>query len=129
MCRCRLSEVFLLKHDPKLCSQFTKECLCLGVPSQIQCMLPPLHHWLRCLVFTYLIAKDYYRLLEFLNDTLGHMQPDIFNIGTFKMLNQSFETLKPEVLKATSFRRWNETVFQKVLIAIGYWKSFLKLSI
>ena len=57
------------------------------------------------------------------------MQPDIFNIGTFKMLNQSFEILKPEVLKATRFRRWNETVFQKVLIAIGYWKSFLKLSI
>ena len=35
------------------------------------------------------------------------------NIGTFKMLKQSFKIFKPEVLKATSFRRWNETVFQK----------------
>ena len=35
------------------------------------------------------------------------------NIGTFKMLKQSFKIFKPEVLKATSFRRWNETEFQK----------------
>ena len=35
------------------------------------------------------------------------------NIGTFKMFKQSFKIFKPEVLKATSFRRWNETVFQK----------------
>ena len=35
------------------------------------------------------------------------------NIGTFKMFKQSFKIFKPEVLKATSFRRWDETVFQK----------------
>ena len=35
------------------------------------------------------------------------------NIGTFKMLKQCFNIFKAEVLKATSFRRWNETVFQK----------------
>ena len=35
------------------------------------------------------------------------------NIGTFKMFKQSFKIFKLEVLKATSFRRWNETVFQK----------------
>ena len=35
------------------------------------------------------------------------------NIGTFKMFKQSFKIFKPEVLKATSFRRWSETVFQK----------------
>ena len=35
------------------------------------------------------------------------------NIGTFKMLKQGFKILKPEVLKDLSFRRWNETAFQK----------------
>ena len=35
------------------------------------------------------------------------------NIGTFKMFKQSFKIFKPRVLKATSFRRWNETVFQR----------------
>ena len=35
------------------------------------------------------------------------------NIGTFKRFKQSFKIFKPKVLKATSFRRWNETVFQK----------------
>ena len=35
------------------------------------------------------------------------------NIGTFKMFKQNFKIIKPEVLKATSFIRWNETVFQK----------------
>ena len=35
------------------------------------------------------------------------------NIGTFKMFKQNFKIFKPEVLKATSFRRWNETAFQK----------------
>ena len=35
------------------------------------------------------------------------------NIGTFKIFKQSFKIFKPEVLRATSFGRWNETVFQK----------------
>ena len=35
------------------------------------------------------------------------------NNGRFKMFKQSFKILKPEVLKAASFRRLNETVFQK----------------
>ena len=35
--------------------------------------------------FPYLTAKEYYRLFEFLNDTLVHMQPEVLNIGTFKM--------------------------------------------
>ena len=35
------------------------------------------------------------------------------NIGTFKMFKQIFKIFKPGVLKATSFRRWNKTVFQK----------------
>ena len=34
------------------------------------------------------------------------------NIGTFKMFNRGFKIFKPEVLKATRFRRWNETAFQ-----------------
>ena len=34
------------------------------------------------------------------------------NIGTFKMLKQGFKIFKPEVLKATSFGRWNKTLFQ-----------------
>ena len=49
------------------------------------------------------------------------------NIGTFKMFKQSFKFFKPEVLKALSFRRWNETVFQKFLIPIAYLKSCLKI--
>ena len=36
------------------------------------------------------------------------------NIGTFKMLKQGFKIIKPEVLKNLSFRRWNETAFQKL---------------
>ena len=35
------------------------------------------------------------------------------NIGTFKMFTQSFKIFEQEVLKATSFRRWNDTVLQK----------------
>ena len=40
------------------------------------------------------------------------MQPEVLNIGTFKKFKQSFKLFKPEVLKATSFRSLNETVFQ-----------------
>ena len=36
------------------------------------------------------------------------------NIRTFKVFIQSFKIFKPGVLKATSFRRWNETVFRKL---------------
>ena len=42
------------------------------------------------------------------------MQPDILNIGAFKMFKQSFKNFKPEVLNATSLTRWNE-VIPKVL--------------
>ena len=35
---------------------------CWGVLSQIQYILFPLHHCLRCLVFFYLTAKEHYRL-------------------------------------------------------------------
>ena len=34
------------------------------------------------------------------------------NNGTFKMFKQVLKIFKPEVLKAASFRRWNETAFQ-----------------
>ena len=44
-------------------------------------------------------------LFEFLNDTLGHMQPEVLKIGTFTMLKQSFKIFKPEVLKTSRFRR------------------------
>ena len=48
------------------------------------------------------------------------------NIGTFKMLKQSFKIFKPYVLKATSFRRWNETVFQKFCDTYYLSKFFFK---
>ena len=35
------------------------------------------------------------------------------NIRIFEMFRQGLKIFKPEVLKATSFRRWNKTVFQK----------------
>ena len=38
-----------------------------------------------------------------------------------KCLKQSFKIFKPEVLKATSFKRWNETVFQN--FCDTYWLS------
>ena len=56
--------------------------------------------------FHVLNFKQYYRLLEFLDDTLVYMQPEVLNIGTLlkmfknkviKFLNQKF--LKLEVLK------------------------------
>ena len=90
------------------------------------CMLLPLHYWLCCFVFTYLTAKDYYSLFEFLNDTLLHNATRSINIGTFKMLKQSFKIFKPYVLKATSFRRWNETVFQKFCDTYYLSKFFFK---
>ena len=65
--------------------------------------------------FSYLTAKEYFRLFEFLNGTLD------LNIGTFKMFKQRFKIFKPEVLKAASFRRWNETVFQN--FCNTYWLS------
>ena len=40
--------------------------------------------------------------VEFLNDTLVHIQVEVLNIGTFKMFKTKF---KPEVLKATAFKR------------------------
>ena len=42
------------------------------------------------LFLTYLTTKEYYRLLKFLNDTLVHMQPEVLNIRTFKMLKTKF---------------------------------------
>ena len=32
----------------------------------------------------------YYRLFEFLYDTLAHIQPDFLNIGTFEMFKAKF---------------------------------------
>ena len=77
--------------------------------------VPSLHHWLRFLFFTYLTAKDYW-LLQVVWIPQWYFvtyATRSINIGTFKMFKQSFKIFKPEVLKATSFRRWNETVFQK----------------
>ena len=51
------------------------------------------------------------------------------NLGTFKVLQHSFKIFKTEVLKATSFRRWNETAFQNFAIPVSYLKSCLKMSI
>ena len=45
---------------------------------------------LRCLVFPHLTAKEYYRLFEFLNDTLIHMQAEVLNIQTSKMFKTKF---------------------------------------
>ena len=45
---------------------------------------------LRCLVFPHLTAKEYYRLCEFLNDTLIHMQAEVLNIQTSKMFKTKF---------------------------------------
>ena len=41
--------------------------------------------------FSYLTAKEYYRLFEFLNDTLVHMQSEVLNTGTFKMFKAKFK--------------------------------------
>ena len=71
------------------------------------------HHWLRCLVFTYLTAKEYYRLFEFLNDALVHMQPEVINIGTsemkeyyrlFEFLNDTLVHMQQKVLNIVAFK-------------------------
>ena len=49
------------------------------------------HYTIDCAVSPYLPAEEYCRLFEFLNDTLVHMQPEVLNIGTFKMF-KTFET-------------------------------------
>ena len=48
------------------------------------------------------------------------------NIGTIKMFKQGFKIFKPEVLKAANFRRWNETVFQKLCDTYCLSKILLK---
>ena len=65
---------------------------------KIQCILFPLHHQLHFLVFPYLTANEYYRLLKFLNDSLVHMYlyicndtfVQVLNIGTYKMFETKF---------------------------------------
>ena len=39
---------------------------------------------------SYLTAKEYYRLFEFLNDALVHMQSEVLNIEKFKMFKTKF---------------------------------------
>ena len=90
-------------------------------------MLLPLHHQLHCLVFTYLTTKDYYRLFEFLNDTLVHMQPEVLNIGTFKMFKQSFQIFKPDVLKATRLEDETKLYSKIFVIPIGCLRFCLKV--
>ena len=55
--------------------------------------------------FHLLNSKYYYRLFEFLNDALLHMQTDALTLEHLKCFKQSFKIVKPEALKATSFRR------------------------
>ena len=42
------------------------------------------------LVFTYLTAKDCYKLFKFLNDTLLHMQPEVLTLEHLKCLRKVF---------------------------------------
>ena len=39
---------------------------------------------------SHLTAKEHYRLFEFLNDALVHMQSEVLNIETFKMFKTKF---------------------------------------
>ena len=48
------------------------------------------------LVFTYLTEKDYYRLFEFLNDILLHMQPEVLTLEHLKCLNKVLKFLNQE---------------------------------
>ena len=70
---CRYIDVDCQRYSyGELCIEFTKEGPCWDVPFYIQCIFLPLPHSLRCLVFSYLTAKKYFRLLEFPSDTLVH---------------------------------------------------------
>ena len=42
------------------------------------------------------------------------------------MFKQSFKIFKPKVLKAISFRRWNESLFQKFCDTYGLSKILFK---
>ena len=74
------------------------------------------------LSITPLITLPYFPLLickwtlqfQFLNETLVYMQLEVWTLEHLKCLKQSFKIFKPEVLKATSFKRQNETVFQNI---------------
>ena len=48
------------------------------------------------LVFTYLTAKDCYKLFKFLNDTLLHMQPEVLTLEHLKCLNKVLKSLNQE---------------------------------
>ena len=41
----------------------------------------------------YLTVKYYYRLFEFFNDTLLHMQPEVLTLGHLKCLNKILKSL------------------------------------
>ena len=83
----------------------------LHAPSTTPLIALPCFHLLNCK-----------RLLQ----VVGTYATRSINIEAFKMFKQSFNIFKPEVLKAASFRRWNETVFQKFCDAYCLCKILFK---
>ena len=69
---------------------YTKGVLAGELPHKFNAFFFHYTHWLRCLIFPYLTAKDFYRLCEFLSGTLINMQPEVWNIETFKMFKTKF---------------------------------------
>ena len=94
-------------------SDFTQGGPCRGVSSNSvhassttpQIALPCLIHLLNCKRLLQVVWIPQWYFVTYATRSI--------NIGTFKMFKQGFKIFKPEVLKATSFRRWHETVFQK----------------
>ena len=56
-----------------------------------------LHKFATLSFFLSLTAKENYRLLEFLNDTLIHTQPEFLNLGTFKIFETDLKYLDQNV--------------------------------
>ena len=80
--------MFLLKRAPNLCSEFTRgfllgRSLISSMHSLPTISLTTLPH------FPLLNCKRILQV-EFLNDTLVHMQLEVLNIGTFKMFKTKF---------------------------------------
>ena len=101
----------VIKHAPKLCSKFTQGVPCKGVPSNS--MHVPFTTLIALPCFNLLNCKKLLQVVWIPQWYFATYATRSINIGTFKMFKQSFKIFKLEVLKATSFRRWNETVFQK----------------
>ena len=106
----------LKKHAPKLCSQFTQES-----PYVNSMHAPSNTPMIALLCFHLINCKRLLRAAWIPQWYFGTYATRSFKYWNIWNVKQSFKILKPEVLKAMRFTRWNETVFQN--FCDTYWLS------